>query len=71
MEELANLLTQWKGRRGARRRELDSLVGKLAHASQVVQPGKTFMKRLFELQKGRRKPYHQVRLCQSMQSDLQ
>ncbi len=71
VEELANLLAQWNGKRGAKRRELDSLVGKLAHASQVVQPGKTFMRRLFELQKGRRKPYHQVRLCQSMQSDLQ
>ena len=70
VKELANLLTQWKGRRVARRCELDSLVGKLAHASQVVQPGKTFMRRLFELQKGRRKPYHQVRLCHSMQSDL-
>ena len=58
LAELNSLLRQWQGRKVARRWELDSPVGKLARASQVVQPGKTFMRRLFELQKGFRKPYH-------------
>ena len=65
LAELNSLLRQWQGRKVARRRELDSLVGKLVHASQVMQPGKTFMRRLFELQKGFRKPYHQIKLGRS------
>ncbi len=50
--ELKGLLQQWLDKKAIPRRELESLVGKLAHAAQVVQPGKTFMRRLFELQKG-------------------
>lgn len=49
VKELKDLLRQWQGRKVATRRELDSLVGKLAHASQVVPPGKTFMRRMFEI----------------------
>ncbi len=69
--ELKGLLQQWLDKKAIPRRELESLVGKLAHAAQVVQPGKTFMRRLFELQKGCRKLYHMVRLSQSIRSDLQ
>ena len=47
LEEIDSLLQQWRGRKVASRQELDSLVGKLAHASQVVQPGKTFLRRFF------------------------
>ena len=71
LEELKARLRVWRGRKGGMRQELDSLVGKLAHASQVVLPGKTFMRRLFELQKGIRRPHHWVRLSRSAQSDIQ
>ena len=70
LEEIDSLLQQWRGRKVASRRELDSLVGKLARASQVVQPGKTFLRRFFELQKGVRRPYHKIRLGGSIQSDI-
>ncbi len=69
--ELKGLLQQWLDKKAIPRRELESLVGKLAHAAQVVQPGKTFMRKLFELQKGCRKPYRMVRLSQLIRSDLQ
>ena len=32
----------WLGRCSCHKKELESLVGKLSHASRVVQPGKTF-----------------------------
>ena len=47
--ELKELLQQWQGRRSCTPKELESLIGKLGHAAQVVIPGKTFLRRMFEL----------------------
>ena len=51
-------------------KELESLIGKLGHAAQVVTPGKTFMRRMFELKvkvgRGRR----QCRLNAGFRSDI-
>ena len=47
--ELRELLYQWQGRRSCSKQELESQTGKLAHASKVVQSGRTFMYRTFEL----------------------
>ena len=68
--EILGLASRWLGRKGCLRFELESLVGKLAHASTVVRPGKTFMRRMFELLAGVRKPHHHIRLSQSFQSDI-
>ena len=45
--DLQFLIYQWVGRRLCERRELESLVEKLAHASKEVKPGKTFMRRIY------------------------
>ncbi len=71
LAELKELLHRWQGRKAAPRRELESLIGKLAHASRVIAPGRTFMRRMFELLKGIRKPHYKIRLCRSFRSDLQ
>jgi len=47
--ELKELLRQWQGKRSCTPKELESLIGKLGHAAQVVVPGKTFLRRIFEL----------------------
>lgn len=47
------------------------LVRKLAHASQVVQPGKTFMRRMFELLAGKQSAHHHICLSKAFRSDLQ
>ena len=52
------------------RSELESLVGKLAHACTVVQPGKTFMRRMFELLGVFRRADHPVSLRATFRSDL-
>ncbi len=48
LAELKELSQHWCERKVCTIRELESLVGKLAHAAQVVQPGKTFLRRMFE-----------------------
>ena len=70
LRDLQDLIQQWRGRKTCERRELESLVGKLAHAAKVVKPGKTFMRRMFELMTGSRRPYHRLRLNLSFRSDL-
>ena len=42
--ELKALVQQWLGRKSCKRKDLESLVGKLGHACKVVQPGKTFLR---------------------------
>lgn len=63
-------MNEWIGRKGCSRKELESLVGKLGHAAKVVRPGKTFMRRLFELIGVAWRPHHRIRLSRSVRSDL-
>ena len=70
LEETRREVQQWIGRKSATRKELESVAGKLAHASRVVKPWKTFMRHLFELLSGVRKAHHHVRLGATARSDL-
>ena len=67
---LQTMITEWLDHRSCTRRELESLVGSLGHASRVVQPGKTFLCCMFELLTIPKKPYHFVWLNASFRSDL-
>ena len=60
----------WAGRRSCRKKELESLVGKLAHASRVVPPGKTFLQGFFELVKGIRRDFHHIWMNAAARSDI-
>ena len=44
---MQELLTTWLPRKKARKREILSLVGTLQHATKVVQPGRTFVSRMY------------------------
>lgn len=68
--ELRTLIRSWLGRKACSKRELQSLTGKLQHACKVVKPGRSFLRRMFELLGGIRKAHHQVRLNLSFRSDL-
>lgn len=70
LSELKTLIGEWKSRRSCRKRDLQSLVGKLQHACKVVQPGRSFLRRMFELLSNTLKPYHHIRLNESFRSDL-
>ena len=71
LNELQQLLQLWVGRKSCTRKELESLTGKLAHASRAVRPGKTFMGRMFQLLGGAHRAHHHIRLNLSFRSDLQ
>ena len=70
LREIQRLISTWVGRKSCSRKELESLVGQLGHASRVVAPGKTFMRRLFELLAGVRQAHHHIRLNAAFRSDL-
>ena len=67
---LHHSLLSWIARKSCTRKELESITGRLAHASHVVQPGKTFMSRLFALLSGAHKAHHHIRLSQATRSDM-
>ena len=68
--ELREAIGQWVGRKSCSKKELESIIGKLGHAARVVLPGKTFMRRMFELLGTARKSHYRVRLNRAFQSDL-
>ena len=70
LTELQLLIWSWVGRKSCAKRELESLVGKLGHAARVVAPGRTFMRRMFELLAGVRQAHHHNRLSLAFRSDL-
>ena len=43
------LLQSWSHKKTRTRRELESLIGSLHHACRVVQPGRTFLRRMIDL----------------------
>lgn len=70
LTELKATLAAWLGKKYCLTKDLQSLTGKLQHACKVVQPGRTFLRRMFELLKGTNKKHRFVRLNTSFRSDL-
>ena len=70
LDDIRKELQGWIGRKSCRRKDLESLVGRLCHASKVVKPGKTFMRRLFEALSGARRAHHHIRLGSEVRSDI-
>ena len=70
LTELKCLIISWTHRKACTKRDLQSLVGKLQHACKVVRPGRSFLRRMFELLKGVLRKQHFIRLNKSFHSDL-
>ena len=70
LRELRELTTLWKDKRSCKRKELESLVGKLQFACAVVKPGRTFLRHLFELLSVTRKDHHYIALRGAAKSDI-
>ena len=73
LSRLRDLLAQWSSRRSCWQRELESLIGTLQHAYQVVRPGRAFLRRIIDLLRtpSATKPYHYIRLNREFRADLQ
>ncbi len=63
-------INRWLRRRCCTKRELQSLIGMLQHASCVVRPGRTFLRRLIALLSVAKKPHHRIRLNMGFRSDV-
>ena len=67
---LRGLITHWLNKRAATKRELQVLIGHLAHAATVVRPGRTFIRGLIEASKIAIRPNHWTHLSVECQADL-
>ena len=70
LREVRDLVSHWRGKRVCTLKELESLIGKLGYAAQVVTPGKTFMRRMFELKAKVRRDQRWCRLNAGFRSDI-
>lgn len=71
LQKIREKLSLYKQRKKITLQELQSLVGLLNFACAVVQPGRTFLRRLIDLTKGLRKPHHRCRLNKEAKADLE
>ena len=70
LQRILALVREWVGKKGCRKRELQSLLGHLQHAAIVVRPGRTFVRRLIELVSAFQKGTHCIRINESTRSDI-
>ena len=68
---LNETLKQLRARKCCRKRDLLSLIGVLSHACKVVRPGRSFMRRLFDLGKVVKHLDHFVGLNKEARSDIE
>ena len=71
LSEILQAVIKWLGRRTATKRELLSLIGKLAFAARVVPAGRLFCWRLIQLSSSVEKLHHHVYLNAEAREDLQ
>ena len=48
LARITAMVLEWRGKKVATKKQLQSLVGSLSHAASVVIPGRTFMRRLID-----------------------
>lgn len=71
LEELKRLVLLWLDKRSCTKRELESVIGKLQHASLVVRHGRTFLRRLFSALAGLGQRHHYFRLTRACKQDIE
>ena len=70
LQRIKDTLSNWLGKKKAKKREVLSLVGLLQHASKVVRCGRTFVGRMYSTAAKVRKLYFFLRLNREFRSDL-
>ena len=68
--QLRDRIKEWLQKKRCTKRELLSLAGQLQHAATVVRPGRSFLRRLFDLSATVQKPHHHLSLNRGARSDL-
>ena len=70
LQQLVALLGKWRKRVRCTKRQLQTLVGKLQWAAQVIREGRTHVRHLIALLKKLSKPNHHVRISSSARRDI-
>ena len=73
-EKLARLklcVEEWRQKKSCKRKDLESLVGQLQHATHVVRPGRSFLRHMHELLARTAKDHHHIRLTKKFKADLE
>ena len=75
LRRLVSTSSEWGDKKVCTRRELESLVGLLNHVCKVVQPGRSFLRRMISLltatsRSHSSKPFHHIRLNREFRADL-
>lgn len=70
LDKCEELINSFLKRKKVTLRELQSLLGLLSFACQVIVPGRPFLRRLFDLVVGVSQPYHHIRLRKHCKDDL-
>ena len=67
---LRELIQEVQRKKSSTKEELQSLAGKLQHASKVIKPGRCFIQSAYELASLRQNPHDRVRLTRDFKGDL-
>ncbi|KAK3102095.1 hypothetical protein FSP39_008693 [Pinctada imbricata] len=70
LSKLRQILTEFQFRKKTTLKELQSLIGLLNFACNVVTPGRTFLRRLIDLTKGLQRPHHFRKLNKEARADI-
>jgi hypothetical protein len=70
LDSIKNELQWWLGRKVGSKRALLSLIGKLVFLCRVIQPGRTFLRRLISLSTRATQLYHKLKLNSMAREDI-
>lgn len=70
LKQLQEIVAQWRGKKVCRK-EMQSIIGSLAHTCKVIRSGRMFLRRLIDLLAVAKKPYHHIRLTWDARSDTE
>ena len=71
LNQLQEMITQWRGRKACKKRELLSLIGSLSHACKVIRAGRAFLRRLIDLSMKATRLDHFIRINAEARADLE
>ncbi len=70
LDRINSLLADWSNMKSCTKKELQSLIGQLQHAATVLKPGRTFLRRMYDMLSLAKHPHHHIRLNANFKSDL-
>ncbi len=64
------LLEEWASKKTTTKKELQSFIGQLQHASTIIKLGRRFLRQMYDMLSLAQQPHHHIRLNDSIKSDL-